>query len=195
MVCTPTLLDGDNLHANRLLLDNLNAGPDSSPAIAVRSSEIGGIKSRKENMQDSPRGAEVTVVASAIESRSYKVSQPLCENSPNCPRGFEADFNGSEGSRKMPQSVLSEIVSESPRGIEADLPGSGGSVRKASQSYLASNSGGKKRQRVVSSAASKVIDDEDEPRSSPSLRKVSGLSLKQGTKDGERQVLGGIENV
>jgi hypothetical protein len=50
---------------------------------------------------------------------------------------------------------------------------------------------GLKRQRVVTPASAKVIDDEDEPRSSPALRKVSRASTN---KDVERRVLGEIEN-
>lgn len=71
--------------------------------------------------------------------------------------------------------------------------GNGGSLRKVSQTATESNHN--KRQRVVTPAASKVIDDTDEPRSSPSLRKVSGMLVKQDSKEGERKVLQGIENV
>jgi hypothetical protein len=53
---------------------------------------------------------------------------------------------------------------------------------------------GTKRQRVVTPAASKVIDDEDEPRKSPSVR-IAPQSALQEIKEGERKVLGGIENI
>jgi hypothetical protein len=56
------------------------------------------------------------------------------------------------------------------------------------------NISGTKRQRVVTPAASKVIDDEDEPRKSPSVR-ISSRSALQEIKEGERKVLGEIENV
>jgi hypothetical protein len=56
------------------------------------------------------------------------------------------------------------------------------------------NISGTKRQRVVTPAASKVIDDEDEPRKSPSVR-IASRSALQEIKEGERKVLGGIENV
>jgi uncharacterized protein (DUF2235 family) len=56
------------------------------------------------------------------------------------------------------------------------------------------NVSGTKRQRVVTPAASKVIDDEDEPRKSPSVR-ITSRSALQEIREGERKVLGGIENV
>jgi hypothetical protein len=54
------------------------------------------------------------------------------------------------------------------------------------------NHGANKRQRMVTPAAAKVIDDEDEPRSSPSVRKVSGVSGKQ-EDFGERDDGNGVE--
>jgi hypothetical protein len=84
-------------------------------------------------------------------------------------------------------------------------------VRIISNPIPINNSSGTKRQRVVTPAAAKVIDDEDEPRTSPSIRKtslgstkqdgkennrkVSIGSTKQDSKENERKVLGGIENV
>ncbi|TVY37946.1 hypothetical protein LSUB1_G003161 [Lachnellula subtilissima] len=68
-------------------------------------------------------------------------------------------------------------------------------TRKASLQIATENHSGIKRQRVITPAASKVIDDEDEPRSSPSIRKVSVRVAKQDSKEGERKILGGIENV
>ena len=56
------------------------------------------------------------------------------------------------------------------------------------------NISGTKRQRVVTPAASKVIDEEDEPRKSPSIR-IASRSVLQEIKEGERKVLGGIENI
>ncbi|TVY90248.1 hypothetical protein LAWI1_G002499 [Lachnellula willkommii] len=70
-----------------------------------------------------------------------------------------------------------------------------GLTRKVSLQIAMENHSGIKRQRVITPAASKVIDDEDEPRSSPSIRKVSVRVPKQDSKEGERKVLGGIENV
>jgi len=67
--------------------------------------------------------------------------------------------------------------------------------RKVSQQIGTENNSSIKRQRIVTPAASKVIDDEDEPQSSPSLRKVSARNTKQDAKEGERKILGGIENV
>jgi hypothetical protein len=70
-----------------------------------------------------------------------------------------------------------------------------GISRKVSMQIVSENNGSLKRQRIITPAASKAIDDADEPRSSPSLRKVSVRSTKQYSKEGERKVLGGIENV
>lgn len=67
-------------------------------------------------------------------------------------------------------------------------------MRRSSHPFTATNITGTKRQRNVTPASSKVIDDEDEPRSSPSLRKVSRQS-KQDAKEGDRRVLSGIANV
>ncbi len=67
-------------------------------------------------------------------------------------------------------------------------------VRIISQPVTTTTSG-TKRQRVVTPAASKVIDNEDEPRTSPSIRMRSLGSTKQDVKENERKVLGGIENV
>ena len=67
-------------------------------------------------------------------------------------------------------------------------------VRIVSQPMNTTNSG-TKRQGFVTPAAAKVIDDEDEPRSSPSIRKTSLGSTKQDGKENDRKVLGGIENV
>src|ERR1700710_2306656 len=68
-----------------------------------------------------------------------------------------------------------------------------GVIRNGSQSFATSISGSK-RQRVVTPAASKVIDAEDEPRSSPSSRKISRGNGKQ-ENGSERRVLSGIENI
>jgi hypothetical protein len=67
-------------------------------------------------------------------------------------------------------------------------------MRRSSHPFTATNITGTKRQRNVTPASSKVIDDEDEPRSSPSLRKVSRQSKQEG-KEGDRRALSGIENV
>jgi len=58
-------------------------------------------------------------------------------------------------------------------------------MRKVAQPLPVVSNG--KRQRIVSPAAAKVIDEEDEPRTSPSMRKAS--------LQGERTILSGIENV
>jgi hypothetical protein len=84
-------------------------------------------------------------------------------------------------------------------------------VRIISNPIPTNNNSGTERQRVVTPAAAKMIDDEDEPRTSPSItktslgstkqdgiendRKVSLGSTKQGGKGNDRKVLGGIENI
>lgn len=50
-----------------------------------------------------------------------------------------------------------------------------------------------KRQRVATPPAFKVIDEEDEPRSSPTPRKVSQIAATIDLKKTERRVLSGIE--
>jgi hypothetical protein len=66
--------------------------------------------------------------------------------------------------------------------------------RRISQQFATINYAGTKRPRIVTPASSKVIDGEDELRSSPSVRKVSRGSTRDG-KENERTILGGIENV
>lgn len=69
--------------------------------------------------------------------------------------------------------------------------------RKVSQTFTAINNVNNKRQRVITPAATKAIDDEDEPRSSPSTRKVSRTSAKegQGQAQGARRALSNVTNV
>jgi alpha-N-acetylglucosamine transferase len=102
----------------------------------------------------------------------------------NLPAAFAAPVLHKVQSRKENHSSPhSEFRQESNEGV----------TRKVSQTFAASNSS-HKRQRVVTPAASKVIDAEDEPRTSPSSRKISRTSEKQDS-DSERRVLSGIENV
>ncbi|KAE9381698.1 hypothetical protein N431DRAFT_539284 [Stipitochalara longipes BDJ] len=65
-------------------------------------------------------------------------------------------------------------------------------LRIVSQSIPNSTNSGTKRQRVAS-AASKAIDDEDEPRTSPSMRKTS-LGKQEGDETA-RRALSAIENI
>lgn len=67
-------------------------------------------------------------------------------------------------------------------------------IRKPSQSYSTTSSGAK-RQRVVTQAPAKVIDVEDEPRSSITLRKISRGTMPESNGEGEKKVLGEIENI
>ncbi|EPE27714.1 hypothetical protein GLAREA_04505 [Glarea lozoyensis ATCC 20868] len=91
-----------------------------------------------------------------------------------------------------------ENMPDSPHSMELRLPSNEGLANKIPPSFQPPNHGANKRQRIVTPAASKVIDDEDEPRSSPSVRKVSGMSVKQesnnerGDHDLERRILGEI---
>ncbi|KAF4635493.1 hypothetical protein G7Y89_g2592 [Cudoniella acicularis] len=95
---------------------------------------------------------------------------------------LESSTIGSVKSRK-------ENMQDSPRTDNE------GTARKVAQPFSSASNSGNKRQRVVTPAASKVIDDEDEPRTSPNLRKISNKTVKQEPKENERRVLGGIENI
>ena len=88
-----------------------------------------------------------------------------------------------------------ENVQSSPHGADLNSTGYEGVARKVSQQFSTTAVNGIKRPRVVTPAASKVIDDEDEPRTSPSLRMASRGSAKQEGKEVERRVLSGIENI
>lgn len=68
------------------------------------------------------------------------------------------------------------------------------SIRKTSQSYSTTSSGAK-RQRVVTPASAKVINVEDELRSSPTSRKISRGTIPDSNAEGEKKVLGEIENI
>jgi hypothetical protein len=67
-------------------------------------------------------------------------------------------------------------------------------AQKVSQAIIPATNSGTKRQRVITPAAAKAIDDEDEPRSSPSTRKVSRASAKQDGPE-PRRVLSNLTNV
>jgi hypothetical protein len=91
-----------------------------------------------------------------------------------------------------------ENMPDSPHSMDLRLPSNEGSVNKMPPSFQPPNHGANKRQRIVTPAASKAIDDEDEPRSSPSVRKISGMSVKQennnerGDNDLDRRILSEI---
>ncbi|KAF7870070.1 uncharacterized protein EAF02_009260 [Botrytis sinoallii] len=110
-------------------------------------------------------------------------------------------------SRRLSSSSLScankENESRSPAapsestGLNNQRTASDGSTRRTSNLFTSTNAIGTKRQRNVTPASSKAIDDEDEPRSSPSLRKVSRQSNASGNgrgKDAERRVLSTVDN-
>jgi hypothetical protein len=68
-------------------------------------------------------------------------------------------------------------------------------IRTISNPIATATSSGTKRQRVVTPAATKAIDIEDEPRTSPSIRKMSLGNAKHEGEEGDRKILGAIENV
>ncbi|KUJ22447.1 uncharacterized protein LY89DRAFT_762652 [Mollisia scopiformis] len=88
-----------------------------------------------------------------------------------------------------------ENMQDSPLGPEPNATANENGVRVVSQTFVTTNSAGTKRSRVVTPASAKVIDDEDEPRTSPSLRKASRGSVKQDDKENERRVYSGVETI
>ena len=86
-----------------------------------------------------------------------------------------------------------EIVQEPP--VESQPVVNENAIRKFSNAIPTANNSGTKKQRIVTPAAAKAIDDEDEPRTSPSIRKTSLGSTKQEAEENDRKVLGAIENV
>jgi hypothetical protein len=110
-------------------------------------------------------------------------------------------FDGEDGSASSnyprPEPVLSNVKSrkenlDSFRGPEPASTGNGG-IRKVAHPFVESESGKNKRQRTL--VGSKAIDEEDDPRSSPSLRKISRGYAKKDLTEAERKTLGGIENI
>jgi len=85
-----------------------------------------------------------------------------------------------------------ENTQDTPQG-ESHLGINEGIVRKVAQPFATTTSGSK-RQRVITPAATKVIDAEDEPRTSPLVRKVSRGSLLH-EKENERSAFKELENV
>lgn len=161
------------------------------PSNVLKSSGFGGIKSRKENVQDSPL---VTININPIgnENATRKVSIP--KTSAAVPPGI-SDTNAAsiEETRKPTQPSAptgSQVGTSRPASATHENP-----TRRISQPFATTNNSGTKRQRVVTPAAAKVIDDEDEPRSSPSIRKASQASARTDGKENDRVVLGGIENI
>lgn len=109
--------------------------------------------------------------------------------------------SGSDMEDQVPTQTLKPIVNNSvrsrkenmvdtPLGQEPGAPASENSLRVVSQTFVTTNSAGTKRSRVVTPAAAKVIDDEDEPRTSPSLRKASRTSIRLDAKENERRASG-----
>ena len=114
----------------------------------------------------------------------------------------ESSVSNGVKSRKENKHDSPHITQRVPS-VEVTLPSNEGITRKA-PTFQPPNHGANKRQRVVTPAASKVIDDEDEPRSSPSMRNISGMNLKlENNKENDNQqpekqvlpVMGGLQNI
>ena len=149
------------------------------PSNVLKSSGFGGIKSRKENIQDSPL---VTININPIgnDHATRKVSIP--KTSAAIPPGAsETDAASSEEIRKPSQTPAptgNQVGTSRPASATHENP-----TRRISQPFATTNNSGIKRQRVVTPAAAKVIDDEDEPRPSPSIRKASQASARTDGKE------------
>lgn len=170
-------------------------------------------------------GSEITLTNTITARESYmqkgssrpvlvdRVPTPRATGESDTPEGLMAQIDESHfhHSRRLSSSSLmyakghkendnrspatqSEFKAEFTGSNNPRLP-SGGSTRRSSL-FTSTNVMGTKRQRNVTPASSKAIDDEDEPRSSPSLRKVSRQSNASGSgkvMDSERRVVSGLE--
>ncbi|KAH7364171.1 hypothetical protein BKA65DRAFT_572413 [Rhexocercosporidium sp. MPI-PUGE-AT-0058] len=164
----------------------------SKPSMSLKSSNFGSVKSRKENIQDSPL---VTININPIgnENATRKVSKPQTSKIDPLETTEPNTISHDDSARKTSQPSAS--MGSQAGMIGSALANNENPSRRASQPFATTNNSGTKRQRVVTPAAAKVIDDEDEPRSSPSIRKPSQASTRTDGKENERVVLGGIENV
>lgn len=89
------------------------------------------------------------------------------------------------------ESKKENLYDHSPRPEAADET----EIQQTTQSYSVTGSGAK-RQRVVTPASAKVMDVESEPRTSPSSRRISRGTMPEGVVgEGEKKVLGEIENL
>lgn len=131
----------------------------------------------------------------------------------NASDGKHLDFSYAGTSNDLNSDKLEEVQARVVTPVSSDLVGSirsrkeninespctgengfGGEVmRKVAQPIFTAINLSNKRQRFVTPVALKVIDQEDEPRSSPILRKVSQGATVPDNKDGERLVLSGLE--
>lgn len=130
---------------------------------------------------DTPEG-----LTSQIEEARFRHSRQLSSSS------LSGDKSNKENDGRSPAAQSETIGSNNQR------VASGGSTRRSSHLFTSTNVMGTKRQRNVTPASSKAIDDEDEPRSSPSLRKASRQSNASGIgkgKESERRVLSVVDNV
>ncbi|KAG4027348.1 hypothetical protein MFRU_031g00950 [Monilinia fructicola] len=128
-----------------------------------------------------------------IEEARFRHSRRLSSSSLSCAKSNKENDNRSPATQS---EIKPEVFGSGNQRVA-----SGGSTRRSSL-FTSTNVMGTKRQRNVTPASSKAIDDEDEPRSSPSLRKVSRQSNASGNgsgngkgNDSERRVLSGLENV
>jgi len=91
------------------------------------------------------------------------------------------------------ESKKENFYDHSPRS-EANPAADETEIQQTTQSYSVTGSGAK-RQRVVTPGSAKVIDVESEPRTTPSSRKISRGTMQEGNGEGEKKVLGEIENL
>lgn len=127
---------------------------------------------------DAPEG-----LVSQIEEARLRDTRRLDSSSQSC---------ANKENENLSPAALSEITGPNNQRTASD-----GSTRRTSNLFTSTNAIGTKRQRNVTPASSKAIDDEDEPRSSPSLRKASRQSNASGNgrgKDIERRVLSNVDN-
>ncbi|KAF5875386.1 uncharacterized protein Bfra_003840 [Botrytis fragariae] len=122
-------------------------------------------------------------LVSQIEEARLRESSRLSSSSLSC-----ANKENENRSPALPLEIT---------GTNSQRTTSDGSTKRTSNLFTSTNAIGTKRQRNVTPASSKAIDDEDEPRSSPSLRKVSRQSNASGNgrgKDVERRVFSTVDN-
>jgi len=132
-------------------------------------------------LEDTAKSKRVSILASVEKDSAVKFEAD--EGTPVPIRC--SSIVGSIKSRK-------ENIQES-LGLSEGASGLADGTRKVAQPFNITIGSSNKRQRIITPAAFKVIDEEDEPRSSPTLRKVSQGVTLQEAKDGERRALSGIQ--
>lgn len=87
-----------------------------------------------------------------------------------------------------------ENITHSPASARYGSDGANEHFNVISEAFSTAANVNNKRQRVVTPAASKAIDDEDEPRSSPTARKVSRTNAKEAQTQTQKRALRNITN-